>query len=86
MLHIDLPAGLPSPPPESGDSDENKGRRQVYYRPSLELALRLLDQKNQFFADESQFGKFDHLVRSLGRDGLLDPSVEVDLVKGEQSH
>lgn len=33
-------------------------------------------------ANEDNFGKFDHLIRSLGRDGLLEPGVKEELVQG----
>jgi len=58
-------------------------KNHVYYRPSLDLTLKLLQMKIEYFADDSRFGMYDHLVRSLGREGLLEPGVDPELVKCE---
>ena len=55
----------------------------MYYRPSLDLTLKMLRLKVDYLASESQFGLFDHLVRSIGRAGLLDPGADAELVKRE---
>lgn len=73
---------LPSPPPESaGDSEKSKEEGQVYYRPSREAILKVLRRKVAHVA--SHFEEFDHLVRSLGRDGLLGADADPKLVEGE---
>ncbi|CAD6573945.1 MAG: hypothetical protein TREMPRED_000969 [Tremellales sp. Tagirdzhanova-0007] len=73
----------PSPPLDShADDSRREEKKQVYYRPSLDLTLRLLRLKIDYFASPSQFCKFDHLVRSLGRDGILETgSDSVELLK-----
>ncbi|WVR07781.1 hypothetical protein IAU60_004824 [Kwoniella sp. DSM 27419] len=54
-------------------------RPQRYYRPSVPCALKLLRLKVDHFAREDEFEKFDHLVRSLGRDGLLEGEAQGEL-------
>ena len=34
-------------------------------------------------SNPEQYEKFDHLVRALGRDGLLDPTADPELVRRE---
>ncbi|EIW72256.1 hypothetical protein M231_04940 [Tremella mesenterica] len=43
---------------------------ETYYRPSLSLILNLIQQKVDHF-QRNEFHKFDHLIRSLLRDGIL---------------
>ena len=76
-----IPTGPPSPPPEGPTPEPS--RQQVFYRPSLDRLLVLLRLKVDFFAREEQSGAFDHLVRSLGRDGLLAANADPEIVKGE---
>ncbi len=80
-----MPSAPPSPLPDGESSLPKEKKQQVYYRPSLDLTLRLLRLKIQYFASESHFGMFDHLVRSLGRDGLLEPSAEIEVVNRERT-
>lgn len=73
---------LPSPPPESAESKDPKDEEgQVYYRPSREAILNVLRRKVTHVA--SHFEEFDHLVRSLGRDGLLGADADAKLVEGK---
>lgn len=53
----------------------------MYYRPSREAILKILRRKVTHVA--SHFEEFDHLVRSLGRDGLLGSDADQKLVDGE---
>lgn len=76
---------LPSPPPESAESKDPKDEEgQVYYRPSREAILNVLRRKVTHVA--SHFEEFDHLVRSLGRDGLLGADADAKLVEGKLPH
>ena len=84
---------LPSPPPEAdaGQAEtatsggkEGDERGQVYYRPSREAILAVLRRKVAHVA--SHFEEFDHLVRSLGRDGLLGSDADKTLVEGMLRH
>ena len=45
-------------------------KKQVYYRPSLPRITDLLRKKITHFSQPQIFGRFDHLVRGLTRDGL----------------
>lgn len=77
---------LPSPPPESapGSAREGEGKPeegQVYYRPSRDVILAVLRRKVAHVA--AHFQEFDHLVRALGRDGLLGADADAKLVEGE---
>ncbi|ORY26709.1 ribonuclease H2, subunit B [Naematelia encephala] len=76
-----IPSAPPSPPPENGGVLLPPTKGQVYFRPSVELVLRHLKAKMEWMSEESQWYRFDHLVRSLARDGLGVPSANPDLVK-----
>jgi ribonuclease H2 subunit B len=45
--------------------------------------VQLLRMKVDVLADPAEFEKFDHLVRGLGRDGLLTPGSDVELIRRE---
>lgn len=47
------------------------------------MILAVLKLKVENLAKAETFAKFDHLVRSLGRDGLLESGVDEKLVQGE---
>jgi ribonuclease H2 subunit B len=49
----------------------------------MEMILKLLKIKIDYFASEDQWNCFDHLVRSLGRDGLLGKDTNQELVRSE---
>lgn len=72
---VDAP---PSPPPEGEGSSPT-----AYYRPSREAILTILKAKVDRLAAAETFGKFDHLVRALGREGLLDAGADPALVQGQ---
>lgn len=79
---------LPSPPPESapesaleGEGKPEEVEGQVYYRPSRDAILAVLQRKVAHVA--AHFQEFDHLVRALGRDGLLGADADAKLVEGE---
>ncbi len=72
-------AAPPSPPPEE---EEEKPKPTAYYRPSTEAILAILRSKVDKFAEADTFAKFDHLVRGLGRDGLLEAGADPALVQG----
>ncbi|KAL1408621.1 hypothetical protein Q8F55_005434 [Vanrija albida] len=74
-------AAPPSPPPEGGE----KAKGQTYYRPSTDAIVRVLRRKVDLLASPEQFNKFDHLVRGLGRDGLLGAGVEEELVQAARN-
>lgn len=74
-------AAPPSPPPEGGD--EEKPKPTAYYRPSRDAILRLLKAKVDTLSAQKNFNKFDHLMRSLGREGLLEPTADPALVRGK---
>jgi ribonuclease H2 subunit B len=73
-----IPAGPPSPSSSTGDLTP-KGER--YYRPSTQIIINHLKRKVDHFAAPDQYEKFDHLVRGLGRDGLLETSANTELVE-----
>lgn len=77
--------GLPSPPPES-EAAEPRGDEegQTYYRPSREAIIAVLKRKVAHVA--AHFDHFDHLVRALGRDGLLGADADKELVESELRH
>ncbi|WOO82953.1 uncharacterized protein LOC62_04G006433 [Vanrija pseudolonga] len=75
-------AAPPSPPPEGGES---KTKGQTYYRPSIDAIVRVLRRKVDLLASPEQFGKFDHLLRGLGRDGLLVAGVDEGLVQAARN-
>lgn len=79
-----IPAGPPTPPAES-TSATVKSRGTSYYRPSMEMILKLLKIKIDYFASEDQWNCFDHLVRNLGRDGLLGKDTNQELVRSEST-
>ena len=72
-----VPAGPPSPSSSSGDISL-KG--ETYYRPSTQIIINHLKRKVDHFAAPETYEKFDHLVRGLGRDGLLESSANAELV------
>ncbi|GMK58325.1 hypothetical protein CspeluHIS016_0503570 [Cutaneotrichosporon spelunceum] len=53
---------------------------EAYYRPSRAAMLAIVRAKVDSLAAADTFDKFDHLVRGLGRDGLLEPSADPALV------
>ena len=53
---------------------------ETYYRPSIQIIINHLKRKIEHFAAPEQYEKFDHLVRGLGRDGLLESSASPELV------
>ncbi|WVR00287.1 hypothetical protein IAU59_007430 [Kwoniella sp. CBS 9459] len=76
---------IPIMPDESSSNAEVEQRprrpqaqTQRYYKPSIQLAIKHLQRKVDHFAQVSEFEKFDHLVRSLGRDGLLGQGASGD--------
>lgn len=71
-----------APPSPSGSPGSSAPSKQTYYRPSLAMAIRHLQRKVEYFAAEDQFYHFDHLVRGLGRDGLLDAGPGIQLAQG----
>ncbi|WWD19530.1 hypothetical protein CI109_103991 [Kwoniella shandongensis] len=75
-----VPMAPPSPPTES-QSESQSSSKQRYYRPSLPLIINHLKKKVEYFAREEEFEKFDHLVRGLGRDGLLDAEADKELLR-----
>ncbi|ORX40686.1 ribonuclease H2, subunit B [Kockovaella imperatae] len=66
------PIGPPSP--NSTGESSSKPASIAYYRPSMDAIVHLLRIKVDHFAAPPQWGSFDHLVRSLARDGLADES------------
>jgi ribonuclease H2 subunit B len=72
-----VPAGPPSPSSSNGDLTP-KG--ETYYRPSTQVIINHLKRKVDHFAAPETYEKFDHLVRGLGRDGLLETSANPELV------
>ncbi|CAK9779475.1 hypothetical protein CC85DRAFT_288554 [Cutaneotrichosporon oleaginosum] len=74
---------------DSGEGvDEAEGSRPrstAYYRSSREVILELLRRKVDRLADEANFSKFDHLVRGLGRDGLLETGADPVLVQAARN-
>jgi ribonuclease H2 subunit B len=58
---------------------------ETYYRPSKEIIINHLKRKVEHFAAPEIYEKFDHLVRGLGRDGLLESSANTELVARELS-
>ena len=70
----------PSPPAES-DAGPSRASGTAYYRPSMDRLMAMLRKKAAFVAREEQFEMFDHLVRGLGRDGLLASGTELELVR-----
>ncbi|WVO12513.1 hypothetical protein L204_100113 [Cryptococcus depauperatus] len=67
------------PPSHSTDSPSLPAEK--YYRPSMDKVIQYLKKKVQFFAQEEECEKFDHLVRSFARDGLLDKNIDDELLK-----
>ncbi|KAK4683816.1 ribonuclease H2 subunit B, partial [Tremellales sp. Uapishka_1] len=74
-----VPPVPPSPPSESGSSSSPS--KTVYYRPSMENILKLLRSKVEYFSQNENVDRFDHLQRALGRDGLLGTDVNEELVR-----
>ncbi|WVQ84931.1 hypothetical protein IAT38_007094 [Cryptococcus sp. DSM 104549] len=67
--------------PASPSSNSPPPPPQRYYRPSRSLILSHLTRKVEAFAQPEEFEKFDHLVRMLGRDGLLEKGADQELLK-----
>lgn len=75
-----VPTGPPSPPSSSSDLSISKSNSETYYRPSIPIIINHLKRKVEHFAAPEQYEKYDHLVRGLGRDGLLESSANQELV------
>ncbi|WVQ73094.1 hypothetical protein IAR50_002657 [Cryptococcus sp. DSM 104548] len=73
-------AAPPSPKASQPASPSPAAKRDKYYRPSVELVVKHLKSKVEFFAKPEEFEKFDHLIRALGRDGLLGKSADGPLL------
>ncbi|KGB76950.1 hypothetical protein CNBG_2788 [Cryptococcus deuterogattii R265] len=67
-------------PPSPNPSSSPQPPTQSYYRPSHDLIVQHLKCKAQFFATPEEFEKFDHLVRGLGKDGLLEKDINEELL------
>jgi len=80
-----VPTGPPSPPSSSSDLSISKSNSETYYRPSIPIIINHLKRKVEHFAAPEQYEKYDHLVRGLGRDGLLESSASQELVTREIS-
>lgn len=65
------------------EGETSKAKDRAYYRPSRDAILRLLKLKVDNLAHSKELGKFDHLVRGLGRDGLLTAGSDEKLVTGK---
>ncbi|WVF73110.1 hypothetical protein IAT40_007929 [Kwoniella sp. CBS 6097] len=74
----DLPSTDHEVPGGQRSGSDARSRVQRYYKPSPELVVKHLKRKIEHFAQVSEFEKFDHLVRSLGRDGLLGDGADID--------
>ncbi|KAK8853116.1 hypothetical protein IAR55_003817 [Kwoniella newhampshirensis] len=70
-----------APPSPPSDASSSQPPKQRYFRPSLPLIIKHLRKKVDFLAREEEFEKFDHLVRGLGRDGLLDTEADRGLIR-----
>ncbi|BEJ16780.1 hypothetical protein CspHIS471_0601810 [Cutaneotrichosporon sp. HIS471] len=91
----ELVDALPTPPAEGegegGDGEEGGNKAQdkpkpvAYYRPSREAMLSIVKAKVDRLAAADNFNKFDHLVRGLGRDGLLETSADPTLVQAART-
>lgn len=82
-LDVVIPLAPPSPPENGGSGSVPKAAKQVYYRPSLERVVALLQTKVDYFSAVERFEQFDHLVRGLSRDGLLSSDGASELTEGE---
>lgn len=78
-----VPTGPPSPPSSSSSITLDKVNSSTYYRPSTGIIINHLKRKIEHFAQPEQYEKFDHLVRGLGRDGLLESSANQDMLRCE---
>ncbi|AAW45309.1 hypothetical protein CNBH3810 [Cryptococcus deneoformans B-3501A] len=67
-------------PPSPDPSSSPQPPTQSFYRPSQDLIIQHLKRKAGFFAGPEEFEKFDHLVRGLGRDGLLEKDIDEELL------
>ncbi|WWC91594.1 uncharacterized protein L201_006540 [Kwoniella dendrophila CBS 6074] len=63
-------------PTISSSPSSSKFAEQKYYRPSIQIIINHLKRKAEHLSQPEQFEKFDHLVRGLGRDGLLGEEYE----------
>ena len=79
MMRTVIPAALLS---SDEQDDPSSSKATIYYRPSLDAIITLLRKKVDHFAAPAQCGSFDHIVRSLARDGLLEDA-KPELVRGE---
>jgi hypothetical protein len=78
-----VPTGPPSPSSSNPDLSATKSNNETYYRPAIPIIINHLKRKVQHFAAPEQYEKYDHLVRGLGRDGLLESSANQELVTRE---
>ncbi|WRT70336.1 uncharacterized protein IL334_007334 [Kwoniella shivajii] len=67
--------------PSVQSSAENPTPAQIYYRPSVAIVLNHLKKKVDHLSSPEQYEKFDHLVRGLGKDGLLDGEGDMDVLR-----
>ncbi|WWD03580.1 hypothetical protein V865_001634 [Kwoniella europaea PYCC6329] len=58
-------------PTISSSPSSSTSTPQRYYKPSIPIVINHLKKKIEHFSQPEQFEKFDHLVRGLGRDGLM---------------
>ena len=54
----------------------------VYYRPSQERVQTHLRAKVEHISAPERFEQFDHMVRTLNRDGLYDAAASADMTLG----
>jgi hypothetical protein len=83
LTGIVVPSGPPSPSSSNPDLSTTKSNNETYYRPSIPIIINHLKRKVEHFAAPEQHEKYDHLVRGLGRDGLLESSANQELVTCE---
>ena len=67
---------------EDGDNDGSSSKKQVYYRPSHDRIITHLRAKVDHVAHPERFEQFDHMVRSLNRDGLYDAAASAEMTHG----
>ncbi|TYJ58445.1 hypothetical protein B9479_000651 [Cryptococcus floricola] len=75
-----ISAAPPSPKASQPASPSPTAKGEKYYRPSIELVVKHLKSKVEFFAKPEEFEKFDHLIRAFGRDGMLGRSADDPLL------
>lgn len=69
-----------------GDGDEEGSSKVIsYYRPCRDAILSVLKAKTDNLSDTKNFDRFEHLVRGLGRDGLLEAGVDEAIVAAARS-